>query len=245
LWLEANSFRVPGPGELVLVRAGNGTIYERSENAVTPGRIARLILLGPGGAAVDPPIPEVQGDWLHLAFTPQAAGTYSLALATRPNLIRLTGEEFTEYLMHDGIPAVLRQRERDGISGRDEVEQYSKHTKALLQVGSISADDCSRPLGLEIEILPLQNPYRLKPGDTLPVRVLFRGTPLSGLTLHAGSAGQTGKPFQVDTDTSGEARIPLSHPGRWYIRGIHLFPVEAPDHSYESYWAALTFEVGG
>jgi hypothetical protein len=158
LWLEADSFRVPGPGELVLVRAGNGTIYGRSENAVSPDRIARLILLGPGGAAVDPPIPEVQGDWLHLAFTPQAAGTYSLALATRPNLIRLTGEEFTEYLMHDGIPAVLRQREQDGISGRDEVEQYSKYVKALLQVGSTSADDCSRPLGLEIEILPLENP---------------------------------------------------------------------------------------
>ncbi len=244
LWLEADAFRLPSPGELIVVRAGNGTIYAHSENAVAPARLARLLLLGPDGNPLAAPTPEVHGDWLHLPFTPQAAGTYWLAVATKPNKIRLSGQEFTEYLQHDGIPAVLEQRERDGISDRDEVEQYSKYVKALFQVGASAARDCSRPLGLEIEILPLENPYRLSPGGTLPVRVLFRGAPLPGLTLHAGFAGQSGKAFQVDTDAAGEARIPLSQAGRWYIRGIHLFRVDTQDHSYESYWTTLTFEVG-
>ncbi len=37
--------------------------------------------------------------------------------------------------------------------------------------------------------------------------------------------------------------VRISEPGRWYIRGIHLFQVDQEDHSYESYWATFTFQV--
>jgi len=243
MWLESESFIIKEPGSRVLIRNGNGTIYEKSENAVTTDRIARLVILDPNGNEVTPDPPVVTEPWLDIFFTPLSAGNYWVGLATRPNRIRLTGAEFTDYLEHDGIPAILRERQEKGISNREEVEQYSKYVKAFLKVGSKTAPIFNHPLGLTIEIVPLKNPYKLSSGDALPVQVLFQGEPLAGLSLHAGSDDRPQEVSSTVTDREGKASIRLSNPGRWYIRGIHLFQVDKNDHSYESYWATLTFQV--
>ena len=157
----------------------------------------------------------------------------------------MSGSDFTEYLKHDGIPNVLKERQEKGISQRDEVEQYSKYVKAYLQVGKKASENYSAILGLEIEIIPQSNPYSIEVDGSLPVQVLFRGKPLSGLTLHAGSDGQSEESISAQTDLDGKALIPIGSPGKWYVRGIHLFQVDQDDHSYESYWATFTFKVKG
>ena len=123
------------------------------------------------------------------------------------------------------------------------MEEYSKYVKIYLQSGQKRSRNHSQPLGLKIEIVPLKNPYRLHAGDSLPVRVLYDGRPLAGLELHAGSDARNSEASDHVTDSGGKAVIPLSTSGRWYIRGIHLQQVDKEDHSYESYWATLTFEV--
>jgi len=243
MWLETENFVIDQAGQEVVFRNGNGTIYRGSENAVTLDRIASLTAIDPTGSRLDLPTPTVEEPWLKLRFTPQLEGNYWIGLATRPNKIRLTGAEFSEYLEHDGIPNILEERRRKGISERDEVEQYSKYVKAYLQVGGTRSTNYDSPVGLEIEIIPVTHPYGLKPGESLPVQVLFRGRPLSGLTLHAGHDGQSGAVSQAETDRDGKAEIEISRPGRWYIRGIHLRQVDRENHSYESYWATLTFQV--
>lgn len=243
MWLETESFVVNQAGQELVIRNGNGTIYRNSENAVTVDRIATLTAIDPTGSRLDLPTPTVEEPWLRVRFTPQLEGNYWIGLATRPSKIRLTGAEFTEYLEHDGIPSILEERRRKGISGRDEVEQYSKYVKAYLQVGDSQSLNFDSPVGLEIEIVPLTHPYRLKPGESLPVQVLFRGLPLRGMTLHAGHDGRPGDACQVETDRDGKANIDLSRPGKWYIRGIHLAQVDRESHSYESYWTTLTFQV--
>jgi hypothetical protein len=225
------------------VRNGNGTIFEKSENAVTVDRIGQLVAIDPSGSRLVLETPVVDEPWLNIRFTPRTTGNYWIGLTTKPRRIRLTGSEFTEYLKHDGIPSVLSERLQKGISGRDEVEQYSKYVKAYLEVERASSATYDAPLGLEIEIIPLENPYSIAPGGILPVQVLFRGEPLSQLTLHAGFDGQSEESIHVLTDQEGKSQIPISKPGRWYIRGIHLFQVDQADHSYESYWATLTFQV--
>lgn len=243
MWLESQSFIVDKAGDRVIIRNGNGTIYQKSENAVTPERLAVLMARGPSGAAVELDTPTVDDVWLISGFTPAKPGNYWVGLATKPRMIRMSGEDFTAYLEHDGIPKVIEEREEKGISDRDEVEQYSKYVKAYLQVGGENNPNFDEPLGLTIEIVPLANPYDLPVGATLPVQVLFRGHPLDGLTLHAGHEGQAEATASIDTDQEGRAEIPLVAAGKWYVRGIHLSQVDQEDHTYESYWAALTFQV--
>ena len=244
MWLESSSF-MTFPGEKVTIRNGEGTIYQTSENALAPDRIAALVGLDPDGKKFGPGTPYVDGNWLSLDFQPEKHGNYWIGLASHPRNIALSGSDFNDSLEHDGIPGILAQRRKRGILERDEVEQYSKHVKIYLQSGKKRSHNQSRLLGLKVEIVPLKNPYSLLAGDSLPVRVFYDGRPLPGLDLQAGSDSPNSEASHHMTGSGGKAVIPLSTSGRWYVRGIHLFQVDKEDHSYESYWAALTFEVGG
>ncbi len=244
MWLEAERFLVPTDEE-ILLRNGNGTIYVRSENAVAPDRVARLVAVGPGGDAVQTGKPFVDGDWLAFRLKTGRPGNYWVGLATRPRVLKMSAEDFNGYLEHDGLPHVLADRRKKGIADRAEAESYSKYVKAYLQAGQQTGSNHSRPLGLKIEMVPLHNPYRLEPGRELPVQVLFEGLPLEGFLIHSGRAGQKEKGQGHYTDRQGRASIPIDAAGRWYLRGIHIFEVEGQEHSYESYWATLTFEVKG
>ncbi len=244
MWLESSSF-LTFPGEKITIRNGSGTIFQKSENAVAPDRIATLLGLDPDGKKFGPGTPYVDGNWLTLDFQPEKYGNYWIALASHPRKIALSGADFNNYLEHDGIPGVLEQRKEGGILDRDEVEEYSKYVKIYLQSGQKRSRNHRQPLGLKIEIVPLKNPYGLLAGDSLPVRVLYGGRPLAGLDLHAGCDAPNSEASDHVTGSGGKAVIPLSTSGRWYIRCIHLQQVDKEDHSYESYWATLTFEVGG
>jgi uncharacterized GH25 family protein len=242
MWLESESF-IMSPGQKVIVRNGNGIIYQKSENAVTTDRLSGLIGLDPKGREFEPGPASVEGNWLNLEFTSKEKGNYWIGLGTKARKIRLSGEDFTAYLEHDGIPGIIKERKEKGITDRTEIEQYSKYVKIYLQVGDKTSSNYDKPLGLKIEINPLVNPYTLKSGDSLPVQVLYEGKPLQDLTLHAGHEGQEKETIEATTDAAGKARITINSPGKWYVRGIHLSQVDKEDHSYESYWATTTFQV--
>lgn len=242
MWLEADEFFLE-PGAAVTIRNGNGTIYQKSENAVSVDRIGELFAIGPDGGRFKPNAPRPRGAWTEFEFTPEVAGNYWVLLSTTPRLIRLSADDFRQYLEHDGVPNILRERQEKGISDRDEVERYSKYVKAYFQVGDARSDNYDAPAGLRIEIVPLANPYGLKVGEELPIRVHHEGKPLAGLTVHAGTDRQAAALATAETDAQGQARIPISEAGKWYIRGIHLVQVDREDHSYESAWCTLTFEV--
>ncbi|MEN8155173.1 MAG: DUF4198 domain-containing protein [Acidobacteriota bacterium] len=65
---------------------------------------------------------------------------------------------------------------------------------------------------LKAEIIPLVNPYTLKKGDKLKVRVLFMGRPLSGTEVFWSYPGK-GETFAgtVITGEYGDALIPISY----------------------------------
>lgn len=48
-------------------------------------------------------------------------------------------------------------------------ERYSKHGRAVFQVGDARTEDYRRPLGYPVEIIPRQNPYDLRVGQTIEV----------------------------------------------------------------------------
>ncbi len=66
-----------------------------------------------------------------------------------------------------------------GELGKDIRERYSKHVRAIFQVGDKLTDDYKLPLGYPVEIIPQQNPYALKAGQTLTVLCTRDGQPLA------------------------------------------------------------------
>ena len=117
---------------------------------------------------------------------------------------------------------------KTGIKGVIKSIHFEQYAKALINVGEVSGNPFSTPVGHKLEIVPLKNPHGLKPGDWLPIQVLFKGKPVQ-CEVHAAYIGyHTGEAFSVSTDGEGRARIRvLHHYGPWIVKAkVKLPPSE-------------------
>ncbi len=259
MYLKFDSFFLE-PNTKAEIALYNGD-FDRSENLISRDRMLDVAIVGPDGR-VSPPESAWEDralfngpdslDTAFLTFQTGSAGTYTLGVSTAARIIDLSADEFNEYLVHDGITDAIAQREAAGKTNDPASERYSKHVKAIFQVGDATSDHWATDLGYPAEFVVLQNPYELAVGDTLEVRFLRDGQPISNQLVYAngefnhehGRDGTHQEVVTTRTDTNGVAAIPLVGAGRWYVRTIHL--VETPEEDgldYESNWATLTFEI--
>jgi hypothetical protein len=245
LFIKLQSYFIR-PGAAVRAPVLNGT-FSVSENAVARARIADLSLVTPGGrAALDTTTVDATRDTTFVALRTAGPGTYVLGLSTRPNGIALSGDEFTGYLKEEGLADVIVARKEAGISTDSARERYSKHVKAVFQVGDERSDHFAAVLGYPAELVPLDNPYALRRGGTLRVRCLVDGKPTAGLPVLVGGRRPDGSRLprlELTSDAEGMAVVPLRNRWLWYVKFIHMARVNEPELDYESKWATLTFEV--
>ncbi|MCA1572221.1 MAG: DUF4198 domain-containing protein [Chloroflexi bacterium] len=235
------------PNSVVRVRVLNGT-FTKSDAAVAWDRVAAASLVGPAGVTeLGADAWQERGDTSVLTLRAGDSGTYVVGLSVQPRMIRLEAAEFNEYLRIDGVPDVLEARRESGELDEPARERYSKHVKALLQVGDARTETYATVLGYPAELVPLSNPYALHSGDTLPVRALVDDAPVADQFIVAGWSTQARTRIAQDTtrtDAQGIARIPLRSEGRWYIKFIHMAAIPADTTlDYESKWTTLTFEI--
>ncbi len=241
-WLVPKKFRI-APGDSLTILANTGMDFPNSLSAVTPDRIDQFKIVG---ESIKENITEfaVQGNSLATKCSIEKSGTFVIAASLKPREIKLTGKEFNEYLLADGLPNIYELRKKEGILDKDAVEYYSKYPKTIIQVGNKIDDSVTKPIGLPIEIVPKVNPYQLKKGDELEVSILFQGKPLPNAEIAWSYPGR-GEEFagSIKTDEEGQATIPLTKAGPYVIRLTHMEWVKKPTHEWESYWTSLTFEV--
>lgn len=221
----------------------SGSRFPVSEHAVAPERLAEAVAVH-GRGRTPLTVVGARGNVLVLTADPTLAGPLWAAVAIRPRRIDLSADDFNGYLRHDGLPQVLREREARGELARPAVERYQKFAKALIlrpgDGGTLAA-----AVGHRIELVVAGDPTSLRAGDTLTLEVQFEGRPATGLTVHAGFAGQPdGQHAQTHvSDAAGRVRIPVSSAGSWYARTIHMRRIEEPPFEWESFWASITFPV--
>ncbi len=260
LFLKLDSFFLE-PNSTGVVALINGD-FDNSENVITRDRMVDVSVVGPDGVAHPPESAWTDSAVFHwspdsvdtalLTFETGAPGTYLIGVSTAARVFTLTAEEFNEYLVHDGIVDAIEQREAAGKTNDEAVERYSKHVKALVQVGSARSGEWASDLGYPAEFIPLRNPYELGVGDELQVRFLRAGQPVANQLVYASYQDHHGhdqadehlEAVTTRTNADGVATVPLSGAGRWYVRAIHMVETTSePDVDYESNWATLTFEV--
>jgi len=260
MFLKLDSFFLE-PNSTASVALINGD-FDLSENVITRDRMLDVSVVGPGGVVHPPHSAWTDSAVFHwspdsvdtavLSFRTGDPGTYLIGVSTAARVLTMTAEEFNEYLVHDGIADAIEQRAAAGKTNDDATERYSKHVKALVQVGDARSADWSHELGYPAEFIPLQNPYELAVGDELRVRFLRAGKPVADQLVYASHDGHHGhdeagehvEAVTTRTNADGVATVPLRGAGRWYVRTIHLVETPSePDVDYESNWATLTFEV--
>jgi hypothetical protein len=200
----------PEPKKASFFRANSGTKFPKSDHAPDPAKFKRRLPILPDGSEGAFEASGIEDKSGLLKFEPGSSGVYVVAVETEPKLITLEADEFNNYLVSDGLPHIYQLRRKEGILDRPGRERYSKSPKAVVQVGSGGDGDPCRVLGLPLEIIPLRNPFALKVGDTLRVRVLFRGKPLMNANLGWDAPGDGDLTLgTVRADARGEALVPI------------------------------------
>lgn len=242
-WLQTKGFQFPAPAVApFVVLVGHGPARERW--AGDPARLLFLHSVGPDGLrdhrAEVVPGPANNGV---LRFT--APGTYVVAMQTTPARSDLPALRYNSYATEEGLTPALELRARTGRGGDDGREIYSRRVKALVQVGDTGKPQpwVTRPVGLSLEIVPDRDPYRLKPGEQLPVHILFDGRPLAGALVKLTNLDYDTRPVETHrSDAAGRAAFTVPDRGAWLINVIWTKPIrDNPVADFETTFSSLTF----
>ena len=233
------------PAEIFLF---NGT-FDNSENAITTDRIVGAQIHGTNYDFMPKDSDyAIREKVTYLKFTPGEPGTYAAGISTLPRMIELGSEDFKEYLEHEGLEDMIAERKEKGLEDQGVREKYSKHVKAILQVGGTRTDHFSKEFGYPLEFIPVKNPYALKVGDWAAFKLLLNGKPLAEQGVHISSRNDGVNPFAKEiparTDAQGQVSFEITETGHWYVATIHMVESPEKDVEYESIWATITFEVG-
>lgn len=100
------------------------------------------------------------------------------------------------------------KKSKDQVEGAKQGGRYMKYNVSLLK----PLNDKPKATGLPLEILPLVDPFTLKPGDKLEVQVLANGKPLADTEL-ATEFITNRKKGVVKTDSNGKAEVTIRNEG--------------------------------
>lgn len=126
------------------------------------------------------------------------------------------------------------------MTRKDAEQQGFKVLQAFLSTQTSKtalADGASvcRPLGLVLELVPLQSPFTLAPGEPLEIALMFNGAPLADTIV------STAEEVQAKTDGKGIARIAVSKAQWQVLMAKHIVP--APADTDINYHQFMTFFV--
>jgi len=240
------------PNSETLIKLYNGTFGE-SEANLDRNRMADVSLINPGKKIAHPN----KSLWFEedkltiLKIKTGKQGTGLIGVSILPRINKFTPESFMDNLKHEGLLDVLEARKKSGDDLKPARKKYSNHVKAIFQVGNKISDDYKIVLGYPIEFIPVTNPYALKVGDELTMKLLIDGKPAAGEKVYASYNDQFGNAkdgtpldiYQKLTNDKGEVKIKISNSGHWYFRTVHMAKSSENDADYVSVSANLTFEV--
>lgn len=197
------------------------------------------------------PLLALRGATPELSVPLRTPGTTMLTFDSQPNFITLPADTFHAYLHYEGLDFIKARRVASGDDKKPGRERYRRFVKTLIRVvpAAPAATEpepdttFSRVIGQQLEIVPLNNPLTMAPGDDLQVKLLFEGKPLAGALVKAWHR----KPGQflvvhAITAADGTATVTLPHPGAWMVSVVHMVPaVGVKDTDWDSLWANLSF----
>lgn len=131
------------------------------------------------------------------------------------------------------------------VQNAQSCEQTSRFAKGIVNIGDDKNDFVTKPIGQNLEIVPLDNPSNFKVGVPFKVQVLLDGKPAKTVevkgTFENFTEGQFA--FYGTTDSKGEIEILPLRGGKWVLLTKATKPYENEDCDKISYSSTLSFQV--
>lgn len=239
-WIEPAQYDLQA-GKQIIARFRNGENLKGSEVGFFDRRSARLEVAH--GGRITKLRPR-NGNRPAMVLAPMGDGLHVLLHETTPaTLTYKSWEKFADFAKHKDFANIearhmARDLPRDGFK-----ERYSRHVKALVNVGAASGAD--RYMGLATEFVALTNPYLSDFAGMMRVRLFDRGTPRPDAQVEVFEQDPDGavSVTLTRTDHTGMAQIATT-PGHTYLLdAVILRDAVEPGFAWETFWAALTFAV--
>jgi uncharacterized GH25 family protein len=174
-----------------------------------------------------------------------APGLLVVGYGSNPSSVELTPEKFNQYLKDEGLDAVAALRVQRHETGAKAREVFSRCAKSLILSGAANEKQADRRLGFTLELVAERNPYALRAGQDLPVRLTYENHPLAGALVIAMNRLNPSEKLSARTDADGRVHFKLRPGGMWLIKAVHMIPAPSGSNAeWASYWASLTFEPG-
>jgi len=197
--------------------------HEKTKNDITPKFIAQ--------------------DSVKIPMSLNEAGNHLIAISTKPSYIEMEGAAFNAYLKEDGMSNILSYREKNNLQEKRSREYYQRCAKTLLQVDGKNDASYKMNTGMQLEIIPQNNPYA-NDAKELNVYFEFKGKPLANYQVRTWckKGGKLIIKSFYQTDSNGYVTLPIKEKGEWMISVVKMELYTATDKAdYESYWGSYTF----
>lgn len=236
-WLEPTDF-VPKPGESVAISILVGEKFKGNTYPFLREEFKKFVVVDGRG---ERPVKGIDGDDPALTMKFPEPGLAILAHHSMPAItVFETWERFQLYLDFEGLQHIAALHLQAGKRQDRIRESYSRCAKLLIGVGAPQGGD--RLTGMPLELVAERNPYSLKAGEDLPVRLYLHGQPVAGVQISAISKIDPDKRLLARTDSEGRANIALPQAGSWLLNAVHILPPAAgEDADWTSLWASMTF----
>ena len=178
-WMVPSTFR-PASNTPVQIdlRIGDdlpGEAFPRNERI-----IERFAVWSGGDEKVEPqPVVGRDGQLPAGLVRLAAPGEYVIGYRSKPSAVDLEAEKFEKYLNGVGLEKIVKARADAGKSKARGKEMFSRCAKCIvrtsdaIEVGGVKGFD--RVIGQTLELVPLSDPTALKAGETLTLRLLYKG----------------------------------------------------------------------
>jgi uncharacterized GH25 family protein len=239
VWIEPTTFH-PRQGEQVGVRLRVGENLAGDSLPRDPALINEFIVVDGTGRK---PVAGHAGDDPAGSVRVAGQGLTVIGYHSHPSAAELPAEKFNQYLKEEGLDAVAALRARRNETGSPARELFSRCAKSLVLTGAANESQGDRLLGFTLELLAERNPYALRVGETLPLRLYYRNRPLAGALVVAMNRTNSAEKLAARTDHEGRVRFRLP-PGRlWLVKAVHMERASIMSKAdWTSFWASLTFE---
>lgn len=187
-----------------------------------------------------------------LQFSLHEEGTAMITFNNVNSFVQLEAKEFNTYLAEEGLQSSIDHRRKHNQTDSVGREFYQRSVKTIVQVGALKTDVFKKQTTLPVDIIPLSHPYKLVNGDTLKVKVLFKGEPLVNAKIRLWHKILTMvKDTSFTSNEKGEISFPVKTTGEWMLSCVTMEKVAddadnpSLDTGWQSYWGSLTWGYTG
>src|SRR2546422_4379506 len=171
-------------------------------------------------------------------------GLLVIGYHSNPSAIELAAEKFNQYVKEEGLDAVAALRVRRNEPGASAHELFSRCAKSLVLSGSPTEAQGDRRLGFTLELVAERNPYAIRTGQDLPVRLTYENRPLARALVVAMNRQNPSEKLAARTDDDGRVRFQLRRGGVWVGKTVQMGPAPARANAQGgSFLASLTFQM--